>query len=261
MRLMTYNILTGGCDGANEARFGQVCEVIRAALPDILVLNECNGFERNGFRALYRMEHELGMRGVLAQASSGFHVALFVRDGQLIETQCLDTEVQHAVLAATLLLGKRRIQVVGAHLSPFGGEARLAEVQHLIRFLREEHVFVMGDLNALSPADVATLQSANWLPRRRARHQLAESGGRLDTRAISALLEAGLIDTATSGRGTPLPTALTPLGADFQNYQMRIDYILATPAAAERVLFQTRVDGDLAARASDHYPLFIDVDL
>jgi exodeoxyribonuclease-3 len=261
MRLMTYNILTGGCDGASEARLSQVCEVIQGALPDILVLNECNDFQRNGFRTLYRMERELGMRGVLAQASSGFHVALFLRQGELIETQCLDAEVQHAVLAATLRIGKRRIQVVGAHLSPFGGEARLAEVQHLIRFLREEHVFVMGDLNAISPADAAGLQSASWLPRRRARHQIAESGGQLDTRAISALLECGLVDTAQQGPGVPLPTVLTPLGADHEHYKMRIDYIFATPGAADRVLFQARVDGDVAERASDHYPLFIDVDL
>ena len=54
-----------------------------AAQPDVLVLQECNGFELDGFRTLYAVERELGMRGVLGQAQSGFHVALFVRDGRI----------------------------------------------------------------------------------------------------------------------------------------------------------------------------------
>jgi endonuclease/exonuclease/phosphatase family metal-dependent hydrolase len=227
-----------------------------------LVLNECNEFQRNGFRTLYRMERELGMRGVLAPASSGFHVALFVREGRLIETTLLDHEVHHAALAATLELGELRLQIIAAHLTPFGGQARLAEVQQLIRFMREKHVFVMGDLNSISPVDAAACSMHGWLPRRRARHLLAESGGAIDTRAISTLLEAELVDTARSGpeRSAP-PTALTPLIEGWQDYQVRIDYILASPAAAERVVRHGRVDGELAELASDHYPLFVEVEL
>lgn len=260
MRLMTYNVLTGGRDAAGDARLGAVVRVIQSVAPDLLILNECNGFEQDGQRALYRLEAELGMRSVLAKAESGFHVALFHRRGRLLEARCLSREVHHAVLAARIELDGLVLGVVGAHLCPFGGDARLLEVQHLIRFLRDEHVFVLGDMNALSPHDASRYQPERWVPRRRARHVLAESGGKLDTRAISALEGAELRDVFLE-RGNTAATCLTPLGAGWQDYQVRIDYVFGTPAAAERVTRAERVDGALVDTASDHYPLFVDLTL
>jgi exodeoxyribonuclease III len=260
MRLMTYNVLTGGRDAASDARLADIVRVIQSVNPDILVLNECNGFEQDGHRTLYRLETELGMRGVLAEAQSGFHVALFHRQGRLLEARCLSREVHHAVLAARLELNGLVFGIVGAHLCPFGGDARLLEVQHLIRFLRDEHVFVLGDMNALSPHETSRYQLEHWLPRRRSRHVLAESGGKLDTRAVSALEGAELVDVFRQ-QGNTAATCLTRLGAEWQDYQVRIDYVFGTRAAAERVSRAERVDGALVEKASDHYPLFVDLTL
>ncbi len=259
---MTYNVLTGGRDssGAGSARLGLIVDTVRAVSPDILVLNECNGFEQHGYRTLYQLEAELGMRGVLAEADTGFHVGFFHRTGRLLETQFLRREVHHAVLAATLDVGGTRLTVIGAHLCPFGGDARLLEVQHLIRFLREDHVLILGDLNALSPHDATAHQPSRWLPRRRARHVLAEAGGKLDTRAISTLEGADLVDVLRQG-GHAEPTALTRLGAEFEDYQVRIDYVFASRLAAERVTRAERVTGERIEAASDHYPLFVDLAL
>jgi endonuclease/exonuclease/phosphatase family metal-dependent hydrolase len=271
MRLMTYNILTGGRDGIDDSRLAKACELIRGVQPDVLVLNECNGFDDRGFRTLYQVEDALGMRGVLAHASTGYHVALFVRGARIVETHCLDADVHHAVLAATLEVEGRRIVVVGAHLSPFGGEARLVEVQHLIRFLREDDAFVLGDLNSLSPRDTASCRVDDWLPRRRARHLLFDgslpgSSGKaalpqLDTRAVAALEHSDLVDLFASPEGAFSPTALTRLCADWASYQVRIDHIFATRPAAERIVLRERVASPLAELASDHYPLFVDVRL
>lgn len=260
MRIMTYNVLTGGRDSGDGGRLRLIVETIRAVNPDILVLNECNGFEQDGYRTLYRLEAELGMRGVLAEAETGFHVALFHRTGRLLETQRLRREVHHAVLAATLDVGGTTLKVIGAHLCPFGGDARLLEVQQLIRFAREDHVLILGDLNALSPHDTAAYEPERWLPRRRARHVLAEAGGKLDTRAVSTLESAELVDVLRL-HGHAEPTALTRLGADFANYQVRIDYVFASRLAAERVTHAERVTGERVEAASDHYPLFVDVTL
>jgi endonuclease/exonuclease/phosphatase family metal-dependent hydrolase len=260
MRLMTYNILTGGLDDDREARLGPISEVIRSVAPDILVLNECNGFEREGFRTFYRLEAELGMRGVLAPAHSGFHVALFTRRARLIETRLLNREVHHAVIAARLEVDGTVLRILGAHLNPFGGDARLLEVQHLLRFLRDEPTFILGDLNSLSPHDLEGYRLERWLPRRRARHVLPESGGRIDTRAISTLEGADLVDVFHQ-KGATVPTALTRLGADSEDYQVRIDYVFASPNAAERVTHAERVSLPQVELASDHYPIFVDVAL
>lgn len=260
MRVMTYNVLTGGRDAEGPGRLALIVDTIRRANPDVLLLNECNGFEQDGYRTLFRLEAELGMRGVLAEAASGFHVALFHRVGRLTEARLLTRELHHAGLAATLDVGGTTLRVIGAHLCPFGGDARLLEVQHLLRFLREDNVLILGDLNALSPHDVARYQPGRWLPRRRSRHLLPESGGKLDTRAISTLEEAELVDVLRS-QGSAEPTVLTPLIGEFEDYQVRIDYVFATRSAAERVKRAERLSGGSAESASDHYPLLVDLEL
>ncbi len=270
MRLMTYNILTGGRDAPNEGeaiapprdRLATVCELIRSAQPDLLVLQECNGFELDGFRTLYGVEREIGMRGVLAQAQSGFHVALFVRDGRIITSHSLQRQFQHAVVAATVEVGSTRLGIVGAHLCPFSSDARLLEVHHALRFVRQPNVFVVGDLNSLSPHDAASYTPDQWLPRRRTRHLLAGTSA-LDTRAIAALEQSDLVDTyrARHPAAAPLPTCLTRLVSGWESYQVRIDYIFASSAIAGRVTRHERMDGALVDAASDHHPLFIDVEL
>jgi exodeoxyribonuclease III len=259
LRLMTYNVLTGGRDADGAERLALIVDTIRSVNPDLLVLNECNGFEQEGYRTLFRLEAELGMRGILAQAESGFHVAFFHRVGRLTEARLLSREVHHAVLAATLDIGGTTLRVIGAHLCPFGGDARLLEVQHLIRYLKEDNVIIAGDLNALSPHDVARYQPGRWLPRRRSRHVLAETGGTLDTRAISALEEAELVDVLRQ-RGSADPTVLTRLGAGHEDYQVRIDYVFASASAAQRVTRAERVSGGHVDAASDHYPLLVDLE-
>ena len=257
---MTYNILRGGRDAESDARLGQVCTLIRRVAPDILVLNECNDFERNGFRTLHRVEREIGMRGLFAPASSGYHVALFVRRAQPVEVRLLDTEVHHSAIAATLDLGEIRCTVVGAHLCPFSGDVRVSEAQQLTRFLGEGHVFLLGDLNALSPADTPQLRTDAWLPRRRVRHELAGSPGVLDTRAVGVIETCGLIDTFRAAKASA-PTVQTTLCPGWQDYQVRIDYAFASFGAAERVRKTERIDGPLAEAASDHYALALDVEI
>lgn len=258
MRLMTYNILRGGKDGERTARLEQVCALIQQVAPDVLVLNECSEFERDGLRTFYRLERELGMRGLLAPASSGYHVAVYLRSAQPLEVRWLDRELHHAAIAARCTAGGQQFTVVATHLCPFSGEARVTEAQQLSRFLADEPLFLLGDLNSLSPHDAGALSSQGWLPRRRVRHELA--GGGLDTRAISALETAGLVDVFHAA-GNTAPTALTRSCPGWQDYQVRIDYVFASAAAAPSVQRTERVDGALADAASDHYPLYVDVQI
>ncbi|MEY4550074.1 MAG: hypothetical protein RL685_6269 [Pseudomonadota bacterium] len=258
MRLMTYNILRGGKDGESTARLEQVCTLIRQVAPDVLVLNECTDFERDGFRTFHRLERELGMRGVFAPASSGYHVALYLRGVVPLEVRLLERELHHTAIAARLTASGPPFTVVATHLCPFSGEARVTEAQQLSRFFTEEPAFLLGDLNSLSARDAPGLQPEAWLPRRRVRHQLASGG--LDTRAIAVLEACGLVDTFDA-TVSAAPTALTRSCPGWQEYQVRIDYVFASGAAAAGVKRAERVDGALADAASDHYPLYVDVEI
>lgn len=264
MRLMTYNILRGGRDGESSARLQQACALIQQIAPDVLVLNECNDFERDGLRTFYRLERELGMRGIFAPARSGYHVALYLRSTQPCEVQpcevrLLERELHHTAIGARLSSRGQQLTVIATHLCPFSGEARLTEAQQLSQLFGPEPLFLLGDLNSLSPHDAPGLAPAAWLPRRRVRHELAGCAG-LDTRAIAVLEASGLVDVFHAASHSA-PTALTRSCPGWQEYQVRIDYVFASGAAAAGVTRAERADGALADAASDHYPLYVDVQI
>lgn len=260
MRVMTYNILTGGVDEDGTDRFEPLVTLIRQQQPDVLALNECNNFERDGYRRFYAFERALGMRGMLGVASSGFHVAVFARNAEFVQHEVMSDWVQHAILRVKLRIKGEPFTAVSAHLCPFGGEIRLSEAQYLAGSTRDhEKVLVAGDLNALSPHDVTHYEPEVWSPRRRARHWLPGGDG-LDTRAIALMEDAGLVDLARRGRLPFTPTALTPLrAADQSPYHVRIDYLFATPSLAAGLQSIEVVRGELADVASDHYAVVADV--
>jgi exodeoxyribonuclease III len=258
MRVMTYNILKGGLDDDGSDRFDVLVEVIRAERPDILTLNECNHFERDGCRRFYALERALGMRGLLGVAPTGFHVAVFARDAQFVQHELTADWVQHAILRVEMLVGRQPLTVISAHLCPFGGQIRLNEAQFLAGSARGERVLIAGDMNALSPHDVQHYNPTAWSARRQARHALPV-GGPLDTRAIEVLESAGLIDLAHHHQLDFTPTALTPLRVGSSSYEVRIDYLFATPTLASNLRSVRVVRSADARRASDHYPVVADL--
>ncbi|NED54150.1 endonuclease/exonuclease/phosphatase family protein, partial [Micromonospora aurantiaca] len=94
------------------------------------------------------------------------------------------------------------------------------------------------------------------------RRHLRRDGRTVDTRAVARLLDAGLVDLWPRSGGDEPGGLTVPTrhgGAEFAG--MRLDYLLATPALADRVRAVRVVrDGD-ADSASDHYPVLADVDL
>jgi endonuclease/exonuclease/phosphatase family metal-dependent hydrolase len=260
MRVMTYNILTGGLDEDGTDRFEPLVSLIRRQAPDILTLNECNHFERDGYRRFYAFERALGMRGFLGIAPSGFHVAVFARNAEFVQHEVMSDWVQHAILRVKMRVSGEPFTVVSAHLCPFGGEIRLSEAQYLAGSTRDhEKVLVAGDMNALSPHDVSHYDADVWAPRRKARHWLSGGGG-LDTRAIALMEDAGLIDLARRAELPFTPTALTPLrDSPAFPYAVRIDYLFATPSLAAGLSAAAVIGGELADAASDHYAVVADL--
>jgi exonuclease III len=122
---------------------------------------------------------------------------------------------------------------------------------------------VTGDLNSLDPTVDHTARLAGMPALYRRRH-LRRSGGGVDTRAIARLLAAGLVDLwpsanvdAPEAAGLTVPTRLG--GAEFAG--MRLDYLLGSPAVAQRAQDCRVIRDGAAATASDHYPLLATLEL
>jgi endonuclease/exonuclease/phosphatase family metal-dependent hydrolase len=253
MRFMTYNILNGG-----QERQAVLLEVIGAAAPDVLALQECNGFELEDARVLRAWEAALGMRALLAPSDSGDHVALFARAAEWRDERVLRAGMARAAAIATLTLHGQTVAAAALHLDPFDPDARRAEATRVVAALPAGvPAVIMGDLNAVSPRDVRRMQPEAWPERYRTRHGLAR--GAIDTQAIAALEAAGFVDLGAAGASGPALTRPTRLYADRDVPAQRLDYIFATRALAPRLRAAGVIDDRRTQQASDHLPVFADV--
>lgn len=256
LRVLTYNILEGH-DSAAEQRLVQATQVLQAARPDVLALNECGLLAAADCKRLHALETALGMQARLAHAASGQHVALLVREGVFEQVQILHEDLTHAALIADVQVRGRSLRVVAAHLDPYSGEHRLREVQRLLDHVQSgRDTLLLGDLNALSPRDAAHAHPELWVERYRQRHLLAS--GELDTRALAALSAAGLVDVHASLHTQTMPTRPTSAFARPDRPSQRLDHIFASPELASAAVRCEPFAHPLTQSASDHLPLHAD---
>ncbi|GIF78080.1 endonuclease/exonuclease/phosphatase family protein [Asanoa siamensis] len=268
MRVMTYNIKTGGYDGSRGTRLEEIAEVIGTALPDVVALQELRGDSGTW------LAKRLNMRMVRARSSWGQPVAVLTNpDWTVLAAGPVARPFHHAAARVVVATLGGPLTVISAHLHPHWGWRRLHEARWLVNAVgRTRLALVMGDLNTLDPwTDHQDRLRA--LPRQyRARHlrwrpptskpsdRDVGKVARVDTRAIAALDAAGMVDLFRAvGEGAPetAPTALG--GAEFSG--MRLDYLFATPALAEHVRSCRILRTAHADRASDHYPVVAEINI
>jgi len=257
MKIMSYNILEGGNLSKGD-RTELLLEMIRQLSPDIVGLNECRGFAKDDHARLLLFQRELGMTGVMNEAQSGNHVALLYRpDIRVVETSGRSISMHNGYARITVdteTLG--RVAVVATHLHPFSSTFRVGEMEIVAaRAASAPAAIITGDMNSIAPSDAAVdLTNA---PRTMS-ERLRGPSGEIDTQAVSVLLHRGYLDL---GQAKALMTYPTMLSQERSDPRVRLDYMFASPAIAERCTdFQVRNDQS-AQRASDHLPIVAEFDL
>ncbi|HLL65797.1 MAG TPA: endonuclease/exonuclease/phosphatase family protein [Micromonosporaceae bacterium] len=253
---MTYNIRTGGSGG----RRSDIAAVITGQQPDVLALQELRGFDQSGGRLLRAFAVEIGMRPFLAGSWFGQPVAVLVRESaRVLAAAPLRRPFHHAAMRVVVATDLGPLTVIGTHLWPYSPRRRRLEARWLAAHADPAAMVVlMGDLNSLDPGTDHTDQLRNLPLRFRSRHMVR---GRIDTTVIERLTDAGFVDLSrlrAGGREYTAPTAGFD-GAEF--HRMRLDYIMATRAAADlAVSWRVVDDGDGPVdRASDHYPVLAEL--
>lgn len=256
VRVMTWNIKTGGGD-----RLTDIITVIARERPDILMLQELRGFERRGGRRMRDVAEAVGMTPHLARSITGQPVAVLVRPPLRLERPASVTwRLHHAAASAVVPTPAGPLTVVSTHLNPFSPAKRYREAVWLAaRRPARGLALIAGDLNGLDPDTDHTATLAAQPSMFRRRH--TDGDGVVDTRGLAAFAAAGYVDLwAKVGTGTPL-TVPTTRGGGREFSRMRLDYVLGSPAVAERARTSWVVRGDETEFASDHYPLRVDLDL
>lgn len=249
VRVMTQNVLCGGGE-----RLDGLVDVLAGARPDVLVLQECQGWTT---ASLAKVGQTLGLahtRLALARprpSGARYHLALLSRWPVRRWDVCADpSEHAHALLDATVDAPGGPLRVLGAHFDGHGEALRLREATRVIARLSlaaspGARAVLAGDLNALSRHDP-------WPPDLDARLRSAGvtkygSPPAFDT--MDALLAAGWVDTL-AGRAPGGPWATAVRGPPGARVETRTDFVLASPALAAACVEARIVD---VGASSDHH--------
>lgn len=245
MRLLSYNIRYGG-----RGRERALADVIAASNPDVVVLQEATDPV-----AVKRVADHIGFGAFGARA--GESVGYLARATPRAADWRRLPGARHAFL--DLQPADTRWRVIGVHLramhANWAERRRVADAQALVRTIAAGEIgphVMAGDFNTLPPGDELELDR---LPLR-IRAIVWMSGRRVTWRVVQALLEAGYAD-AWVASGARLP------GVTFPSWgpHLRLDYAFV-PEALRATVRACRPVGESpeARRASDHLPLFVELD-
>lgn len=253
MKLMTYNILNGG-----EAGLDLVIDVVKKESPDFLTINEANTFsgqenkllkefaDKTGFKY-----YELGLSG-----EYDYHVAVLSKY-PLKQIQKLQP-LMRACLISVIETELGEISVASLHLTPYTEDLRHPEIDLILNYQSKfENKILMGDMNSLSPNDDYSPEMvANFNDMQMKKFT---TDGKLRFDAIGKILSKGYIDSAVKLGKNKEHTAPTAINEHSAHSDMRLDYVFVSESLVPYLQNYRVVKNELTERASDHYPVIVEL--
>jgi endonuclease/exonuclease/phosphatase family metal-dependent hydrolase len=255
MRLLSYNILDGGGD-----RGEAIGAVLEARRPDIVVI-----VEADDPAVLDRIAARLEMDKVRGEGNRPGSAAAILSRWPIRESinhAALRPAISKTFLEATILEPGGAQWVIGAvHLHARANEederareTEIAEVLDVFRKRREsgQAHLLAGDFNANSP--IQEIDPARCKPR--TRESWERNGGQIPRRVVQRILDAGYVDSlhAVVGDAAGRTYSFTT-----EYPGQRLDYIFTFGVPPERIRDAWVETGDDAKRASDHFPVGVDI--
>jgi endonuclease/exonuclease/phosphatase family metal-dependent hydrolase len=253
LRLLTYNIREGGVGRAE-----QIAEVIKAASPDVVALQEATHPDV--------VEHIANLAGFAHFGSRRAYSAGFLSNVPVIKHEWRQhPRTRHALLEVSF--GDRFPRLFVVHLrawfSKWTERQRARELRGLLdgisnQLTVENNAFAFhvlaGDFNALAPQETFnTSPMPRWI-----RGMVWISGRDIARSTIAMMQSDGYID------------AWRTLHSDFKaetghtfpvwNPHVRLDYVFTPAAFASRFTgCEVRRTPDAVRSASDHFPLLVEI--
>jgi endonuclease/exonuclease/phosphatase family metal-dependent hydrolase len=190
---VSWNLLEGGIDAGDDARMRRQMRRIAAERPAVVMLQECNGWDRDGYRLLHLAEGLLGgMRGFLAKSAHGCHLAVFIREssGLRVVRQRHEERTPYWHGVAVLEVEAHEfgpLHLASAHLAPSSPAIRTGEAEAFKLLAEAGPLVAAGDWNAI-PASDPNPELIGKDPEHERR--------KLDRTAARAIEGAGLTDVA-----------------------------------------------------------------
>jgi exodeoxyribonuclease-3 len=238
LTVLSYNIWAGG-----ESRLDRLAHVIAAERPDVAALVEVTP------KSAHALGEALGAGVVVGEGNADYHVAWLSRLPVRRSENHRLPELAKTLLEVEVVSRGEPIRLFAAHLASSHEEhvyPRAGELRAILNVLRkaggDPHLLV-GDLNALQPDDAVGMPPPGVVPRGDA------APGAL-RRVLGPLAEFEYTDCYRACHPGE-PGFTYPADAPW----LRLDYVFAAPPMAARLSACEVVAGDIAARASDHFPV------
>ena len=239
MRILAYNIWDGGGD-----RLDVIADVIRGVDPDAVALVEATVESASTLAADLGFELSFGEVDGLFDLHLAWLSRLPIRRARNHQLRELSKTLLEIQVAGIRLFATHLASRHEEHAHP-----RVEEVRAILRILERVHGphLLVGDFNALQPGEAVGKPPPGVVPR-------GDALPDADRIVLSPLAHAGYVDCFRALTGEPgyTYTAQTPW--------LRLDYAFASHDVAPRVSSCAVITGDLAARASDHLPVVVEVE-
>lgn len=254
-RITSYNIFKGGKYGLE-----QLSSAISELGSDCIGLLEANGWGEDEEKILKKITESTEYQfGYFAKANTKYDIACLNKNKPQI-SKSFKNGFWHTALINIFKTNEiGEVAIVFIHLNPKTEADRIIEIKNLLNILKPHpQAIVMGDFNSLSPHDpydrnelIANLKNKN----------ITKFGSeQLSFDTIQTIESAGFIDCAANknyfAHTVPTPANDDPAHA----IPLRIDYAFITPNLLPFVKNISIKNGGVFDRASDHFPLVLDMD-
>lgn len=253
MKLMTYNIFDGG-----QERLQFITEAVKRESPDYLTINEANEFSDNNNKTLRDFAEKINLPyfDISLSGEYDYHVAIFSK--YPFRSLKKITPLMRACLVAELETELGTLSVASFHLAPYTEDLRLPEIDLIIKFQSGiAKSILMGDMNSLARVDGYSseiIKDFNDLQIKK-----FTTNGKLRFDVTDRILSSGYYDCALEFKRNKENTAPTTLNEANAHGHMRLDYIFISKSLLPNLADYKVIKNDLTDKASDHYPVAIEL--
>ena len=158
LRVMTYNVMVGGSGLTGGDNIARIIDIVQSYSPDILGIQEANGWDENDFAIANRIASETGMDYVYCQSQSDFDTVIFSKF--TIADSSAHPEVEWCLGRAEVRLPNGGLlQVFNLHIPKDFCSTYYPQVVELTMPYMDDFAVLMGDFNVVNPFEGSTVNS------------------------------------------------------------------------------------------------------
>jgi len=265
LKLISYNVYWGmkQDDTENKSKF---VEWIKAQDPDILALQEMNGFTQKALESLaeaYGHSYSYIVREPFADGSISFPMAITSKYPIVNVRKVVENNI-HGFIEAEI----EGLHFIVTHFHPFSAEKRVSEIGQILATIESKDPkmkkkwLFMGDLNSVSPLDKSEYDNNKLRDfiredRKKRPHNENLKNNELDYSIQNSILNFGFVDAFKVKNPQFVASAPTKMFYDQSKFPLRYDYLYVSPNMKKDIVECDIIKDDFTDIYSDHYPVVL----